>query len=74
MSPNFLPLSKPAFNSIKLYWLWLIRISHPWQHHAFSLKGHVLLFFQIWKCEESLDRDLLLCGAAGREIYQVKAG
>lgn len=45
MSPNFLPLSKQAFNSIKLYWLWLIIISHPWQHHAFSLKGHVFVVF-----------------------------
>lgn len=32
-----------------------------------------LLFLQVWKCEESLDRDLLLRGAAGREVYQVTA-
>ena len=56
---------------MKLSWLWLITNSHLWQH-IISLYGCVFVF-QIWKCEESLDRDLLVCGAAGREVYQVHA-
>lgn len=35
----------------------------------------LLLFFctfQIRQCETSLDRDLLVCGAAGRKVYKVQ--
>lgn len=42
--------------------------------------GNVILFYenvsvtlQIWKREASLDRNLLLCEAGGREIHQVKS-
>lgn len=43
--------------------------------------GNLILFhenvsvtFQVWKREESLDRNLLLCEAGGREIHQVNSG
>lgn len=47
-------------------------MSHPWQQHAFPLKV-VVVVFQMWKWKESLDREELLCGAAGLDIYQVKS-
>ena len=30
-------LSNPAFNKIKWYWLWLVIITHLWQHRISSL-------------------------------------
>lgn len=42
--------------------------------HFFLKRLCLLFYFQIWKCEESLDRDLFFCGAAGREVHQVQTG
>ena len=40
----------------------------------FSFNAGVCAIFQIWECEESLERDLLLCEAVGWKVYQVQAG
>lgn len=40
------------------------------ENYHFNIKH--FCFFQIWKCEISLEGDLLVCEAAGRKVYQVQ--
>lgn len=52
------------------YQMWLVRMRNLCKR----FHENVSVTLQIWKREASLDRNLLLCEAGGREIHQVNAG
>lgn len=63
---------------IKSKFIYSNTVRYGWSE--WEICGNIILFhenvsvtLQIWKREASLDRDLLLCEAAGREIHQVNA-